>query len=107
MNVIDLEKPMGVIVSLGGQTAINLASSLAELNVPILGTGVEAIEKAENRDAFEKVVTSLGVPQPNGQAVTISKMVWQRLIVSVIRYWFVLLMFWEVVRCRLSMMMNN
>lgn len=70
MNVIDLEKPMGVIVSLGGQTAINLASSLAELNVPILGTGVEAIEKAENRDAFEKVVTSLGVPQPNGQAVT-------------------------------------
>ena len=54
MNVIDLEKPMGVIVSLGGQTAINLASSLAELNVPILGTGVEAIEKAENRDAFER-----------------------------------------------------
>lgn len=70
MNVIELEKPMGVIVSLGGQTALNLAQDLSTLNVPILGTNVDAIEKAENRDAFEKVVTALGIPQPKGRAVT-------------------------------------
>ena len=70
MNVIDLEKPQGVIVSLGGQTAINLADRLNKLNVPIIGTGTEAIDKAENRDLFEKVVTECGIPQPLGQAVT-------------------------------------
>lgn len=70
MNVIELEKPQGVIVSLGGQTAINLADRLDKLNVPIIGTGTEAIDKAENRDLFEKVVTECGIPQPLGQAVT-------------------------------------
>ncbi|WP_020223895.1 carbamoyl-phosphate synthase large subunit [Holdemania massiliensis] len=70
MNVIELEKPQGVIVSLGGQTAINLADRLSKLNVPIIGTGTEAIDKAENRDLFEKVVTECGIPQPLGQAVT-------------------------------------
>lgn len=70
MNIIDYEKPEGVIVSLGGQTAINLAEGLANLNVPIIGTGVEAIERAENRDSFEKIMVSLGIPQPRGEAVT-------------------------------------
>ena len=70
MNVIEKEKPKGVIVTLGGQTAINLCSDLTALNVPILGTDQIAIEKAENRDAFEKVMQTLEIPQPIGKAVT-------------------------------------
>ncbi len=70
MNIIDMEQPTGVIVSLGGQTAINLAEPLLEYGVKIVGTDCEAIEKAENRDAFEKVLKDLGIPQPKGQAVT-------------------------------------
>jgi len=70
MNVIELEKPKGVIVTLGGQTAINLAEKLHQRNVPIIGTDVAAIEKAENRESFEKVVRELNIPQPTGQAVT-------------------------------------
>ena len=70
MNVIDFEKPDGVIASLGGQTAINLAEPLASRGVKIIGTDCEAIDRAENRDAFEKILSSLGIPQPKGQAVT-------------------------------------
>lgn len=70
MNVIHLEKPEGIVVSLGGQTAINLAAPLHELGVKIIGTDVQAIENAENRDSFEKIMTRLGIPQPNGEAVT-------------------------------------
>ena len=70
MNVIDFEQPMGVIASLGGQTAINLAAPLAARGVKIIGTDCDAIERAENRDAFEKILSSLGIPQPCGQAVT-------------------------------------
>ena len=70
MNVIHLEKPDGIVVSLGGQTAINLAEPLHRLGVPIIGTDVQAIENAENRDSFEKIMTRLGIPQPNGEAVT-------------------------------------
>ena len=70
MNVVTLEKPDGVIVSLGGQTAINLAERLHALGVKIVGTDVEAIRRAENRDAFEKIMEQLGIPQPTGQAVT-------------------------------------
>lgn len=70
MNVINFEKPEGVIVSLGGQTAINLANDLKELGVNIIGTDVEAIERAENRDSFEKIMHTLGIPEPEGQAVT-------------------------------------
>ena len=58
------------MVSLGGQTAINLAERLHDMGVRIIGTDVEAIRRAENRDAFEKVMESLGIPQPNGEAVT-------------------------------------
>lgn len=70
MNIIHLEKPEGIVVSLGGQTAINLADPLHKLGVPIVGTDVKAIENAENRDSFEKIMTTLGIPQPNGEAVT-------------------------------------
>ncbi len=70
MNIITLENPEGVIVSLGGQTAINLAERLHCMGVKIVGTDVEAIRRAENRDAFEKIMDELGIPQPNGQAVT-------------------------------------
>ncbi len=70
MSVIDFEKPEGVIASLGGQTAINLAQPLADRGVKIIGTDCEAIDRAENRDAFEKLLVSLDIPQPKGQAVT-------------------------------------
>ena len=70
MNVITLEKPKGIVVSLGGQTAINLAEPLHELGVPIIGTGVEAIRNAEDRGCFEKIMEELGIPQPEAEAVT-------------------------------------
>lgn len=70
MNIIEMEKPFGVIVSLGGQTAINLAQRLHDLGVPIIGTDVEAIERAENRDSFEKTLLALDIPKPPGRAVT-------------------------------------
>ena len=70
MNIINLEKPEGVVASLGGQTAINLAEPLMKRGVKIIGTDVEAIEKAENRDSFEKIMEELKIPQPKGQAVT-------------------------------------
>ena len=70
MNIIEFEKPEGVIASLGGQTAINLAEPLMNHGVKIIGTDCEAIERAENRDSFEKVLKSLNIPQPQGKAVT-------------------------------------
>lgn len=70
MAIIDYEKPEGVIASLGGQTAINLAEPLMARGVKIIGTDCEAIDRAENRDSFEKVLKKLGIPQPEGKAVT-------------------------------------
>ncbi len=70
MAIIDFEKPEGVISSLGGQTAINLAAPLMERGVKIIGTDCEAIDRAENRDSFEKVLERLDIPQPQGKAVT-------------------------------------
>jgi carbamoyl-phosphate synthase large subunit len=70
MNIIEFEKPEGVIASLGGQTAINLAEPLMKHGVRIIGTDCAAIERAENRDSFEKVLKSLNIPQPQGKAVT-------------------------------------
>ncbi|MCQ2400388.1 MAG: carbamoyl-phosphate synthase large subunit [Lachnospiraceae bacterium] len=70
MNIVELEKPDGVIAILGGQTAINLAEPLRERGVRIIGTDCDAIERAENRDAFEKLLLELHIPQPEGQAVT-------------------------------------
>ena len=70
MEVIEFEKPDGVIASLGGQTAINLAAPLHERGVKLIGTDCEAIDRAENRDTFEKILEELDIPQPRGQAVT-------------------------------------
>ena len=70
MNIIEFEKPEGVIASLGGQTAINLAQPLYDRGVKIIGTDCQAIERAENRDAFEKILKELNIPQPEGRAVT-------------------------------------
>lgn len=74
MEVIDLEKPEGVIVQFGGQTAINLAASLAEHGVPILGTSLESIDKAEDRHEFEAMLKKLDIPQPQGEtALTVEE----------------------------------
>ena len=70
MNVIELEKPVGVIASLGGQTAINLAQPLMDHGVKIIGTDCAAIERAEDRKVFEQVLRDLDIPQPRGEAVT-------------------------------------
>ena len=70
MNILDFENPEGVIASLGGQTAINLADPLMQRGVKIIGTDCEAIDRAENRDLFEKLLKDLDIPQPEGQAVT-------------------------------------
>lgn len=69
MNVIDLEQPDGVIVTLGGQTAINLAAPLARRGVKIVGTGIDAIDKAEDRKHFERIMRETGIPQPQAEAV--------------------------------------
>ena len=70
MNIIEFEQPEGVIASLGGQTAINLAQPLADRGINIIGTDCASIEKAENRDSFEKILEELQIPQPKGRAVT-------------------------------------
>ena len=70
MNIIEFEKPEGVVASLGGQTAINLAEPLRDRGVTIVGTDCDAIERAENRDSFEKILHQLDIPQPQGRAVT-------------------------------------
>ena len=70
MNILEFEKPDGVIASLGGQTAINLAQPLHDRGVKIIGTDCAAIDRAEDRDAFEKLLKELNIPQPQGRAVT-------------------------------------
>src|SRR5690606_15131224 len=67
MHIIDLEQPEGVIVQFGGQTAINLAAGLEERGVKILGTALEDIDRAENRDKFERALHEIGIPQPLGK----------------------------------------
>ncbi len=64
MHICETEQPDGVIVTLGGQTPLNLARSLAEAGVPLLGTGVEAIDRAEDRDRCGRLLTDLGIPYP-------------------------------------------
>ena len=70
MSILDFEQPEGVIASLGGQTAINLADPLRRRGVKIIGTDCDAIDRAENRDLFEKILRELNIPQPEGKAVT-------------------------------------
>jgi len=64
MNVIDVEKPAGVIVQFGGQTPLNLAHRLKEAGVPIIGTSVESIQASENREEFSGIIEKLGLVQP-------------------------------------------
>ena len=70
MNVIEQEKPIGVIVQFGGQTAINLAEPLAKQGVRILGTSLESIDEAEDRKRFEALLSRLNIAQPKGKTVT-------------------------------------
>ena len=70
MDVIDLEKPRGVIVSVGGQIPNNLAMKLYRQNVPILGTSPLSIDRAENRDKFSRMLDQLGIDQPAWQELT-------------------------------------
>lgn len=70
MNVVHKEKPEGVVVQFGGQTAINLAGPLKQAGVDILGTAVENIDLAEDRELFSKLLMSLGVPQAEGRTAT-------------------------------------
>ena len=70
MNIIEFEKPMGVIASLGGQTAINLAQPLTDRGVKIIGTDCAAIDRAEDRNAFENLLNELNIPRAKGRAVT-------------------------------------
>lgn len=76
MHIIDLEKPEGVVVQFGGQTAINLAAELANRGVKILGTSLEDLDRAEDRDKFESSLHALGIPQPEGKtALTVEEAV--------------------------------
>ena len=70
MNIIEFEKPEGVIASLGGQTAINLAQPLFDRGVKIIGTDCQAIDRAEDRNAFENLLNELNIPRAKGRAVT-------------------------------------
>ena len=69
MNIVTLEKPEGVIVELGGQTAINLAEKLEALDVKLIGSDCQAIANAENRKLFEELLLRLNIPQPKGLTV--------------------------------------
>ncbi|OGX08608.1 MAG: carbamoyl phosphate synthase large subunit [Omnitrophica WOR_2 bacterium GWA2_47_8] len=74
MNIIDVEKPDGVIVQFGGQTPLKLAKPLYDANVPIIGTSVDSIDMAEDRERFSKLINELGLIQPqNGSAVSESE----------------------------------
>lgn len=70
MNIVEFENPEGVVASLGGQTAINLAKPLKNRGVNIIGTDCDAIDRAEDRDLFEKLLDNLDIPEPPGRAVT-------------------------------------
>ncbi len=76
MHVIEIEQPAGVVVQFGGQTAINLADGLARRGVKILGTSLENMDRAEDRDKFEQALLELNVPQPLGKtAVSVDEAV--------------------------------
>lgn len=68
-NIIELEKPDGVILQFGGQTAIKLANFLADMNVPVLGTQPKYIDEAEDREKFDEMLEKLHIKRPKGKAV--------------------------------------
>ena len=67
MEILELEKPLGVVVQFGGQTAINLADKLVKNGIQILGSSLDSIDTAEDRDRFEKLLSELNIPQPLGK----------------------------------------
>ncbi len=76
VEIVERERPVGVIVQLGGQTPLNLARPLGELGVPILGTSVDAIDRAEDRRRFEEVCRRIGARVPaNGTARSVDEAV--------------------------------
>ncbi len=76
MNIIDVENPDGVIVQYGGQTPLNLAKRLYDAGVKIIGTSVDSIDLAENRERFSAFITQLGISQPaNGSATSVDEAV--------------------------------
>ncbi len=70
LNIIDKEKPEGVIVQFGGQTAINLANSLEKAGVKVFGTSVDDIDRAEDRERFDELLEEISIPRPQGTSVT-------------------------------------
>ena len=70
MDIIDLEEPRGVVVSVGGQIPNNLAMKLYRQSVPVLGTSPVSIDRAENRDKFSRMLDQLGIDQPAWQELT-------------------------------------
>ena len=72
MNIVEVERPDGVIVQFGGQTPLNLALPLARAGVPILGTSPDSIDRAEDRERFQQLIAQLGLTQPdNGTATSL------------------------------------
>ncbi|NPV91427.1 MAG: carbamoyl-phosphate synthase large subunit [Firmicutes bacterium] len=70
IHILELERPEGVIVQYGGQTALNLAKPLEEAGFKILGTSVDDIDRAEDRERFDQLLIELGIPKPPGGAAT-------------------------------------
>ena len=70
MNVIKKERPYGVVLQLGGQTALNLAEGLSERGIRILGTTNKSIDLAEDREKFSELLEQIGIPTPDGGAIT-------------------------------------
>ena len=64
MNIVDAVKPKGIIVQFGGQTPLNLASSLEKAGAPLIGTSVDSIDRAEDRERFQVMLEKLGLRQP-------------------------------------------
>jgi len=70
MNIVDREKPMGILVQFGGQTPLNIARALEEAGAPIIGTSVDTIDLAEDRERFNALMIQLNIPQPPGATAT-------------------------------------
>ena len=100
MNVIEQEKPIGVIVQFGGQTAINLAAPLAKRGVRILGSSLESIDTAEDRKKFEALLRELNIAQPQGRTVTSVDEAVGAARSSAIRCWFARPTSWAAARWR-------
>ena len=69
LSIVELEKPKGVIVQFGGQTPLKLAKALEEAGVPIIGTTPDAIDRAEDRERFQRMIDKLGLKQPPNKTV--------------------------------------